>query len=108
MVSSLCMYAVCTLINSGYIFNSILAWFKIYFPLSLVMVMYDNEFETKKNKIQAKDKIEPEHIQILLVTKLDSLHIILTSNKLLSSTLLQISSQKRPQWFDCHKQPPRV
>ena len=26
------------------------------------MTMHDNEFETKKNKIQTKDKIEPQHI----------------------------------------------
>ena len=26
------------------------------------MVMYGNEFETKENKIQTKDKIEPQHI----------------------------------------------
>ena len=26
-------------------------WFKFYFPLCLGMVMYDNEFETKENKI---------------------------------------------------------
>ena len=26
-------------------------WFKFYFPLFLGMVMYDNEFETKENKI---------------------------------------------------------
>ena len=26
------------------------------------MVMYDNEFETKENKIYIKDKIEPQHI----------------------------------------------
>ena len=26
-------------------------WFKFYFPLVLGMVMYDNEFETKENKI---------------------------------------------------------
>ena len=25
--------------------------------------MYDNEFETKENKIETKDKIEPQHIQ---------------------------------------------
>ena len=36
-------------------------WFKFYFPLFLRMVMYDNEFETKENKIQTKDKIEPQH-----------------------------------------------
>ena len=27
------------------------SWFKFYFPLFLGMVMYDNEFETKGNKI---------------------------------------------------------
>ena len=37
-------------------------WFKFYFPLFLGMVMYDNEFETKENKILTKDKIEPQHI----------------------------------------------
>ena len=26
-------------------------WFKFYFPLYLGMVIYDNEFETMKNKI---------------------------------------------------------
>ena len=26
-------------------------WFKFYFLLFLVMVMYDNDFETKENKI---------------------------------------------------------
>ena len=26
-------------------------WFKFYFPSCLGMVMYDNEFETKENKI---------------------------------------------------------
>ena len=26
-------------------------WFKFYFPLFLGMVMYDNEFKTKENKI---------------------------------------------------------
>ena len=33
------------------------------------MVMYDNEFETKENKINTKDKIEPQDIH-LLVTKM--------------------------------------
>ena len=37
-------------------------WFKFYFLLFLGMVMYGNEFETKENKIQTKDKIEPQHI----------------------------------------------
>ena len=32
-------------------------WFKFYFLLLLRMVMYDNEFETKENKIQTKDKV---------------------------------------------------
>ena len=50
------------------------------------MVMYDNEFETKENKIQAKDKIEPQHIQITFSNKIEQSTNILTSNKLLSST----------------------
>ena len=26
------------------------------------MAMYDNDFETKENKIKTKDKFEPQHI----------------------------------------------
>ena len=33
------------------------------FPLFLGLVMYDNEFETKENKISSKDKIEQQHKQ---------------------------------------------
>ena len=33
-----------------------------YFLLFLGIVMYDNEFETKENKIWTKDKIELQHI----------------------------------------------
>ena len=40
--------------------------FKFYFLLFLGMVIYDNEFETKENKIQTKDKIEPQHIYIYI------------------------------------------
>ena len=36
-------------------------WFKFYFLLFLGIVMYDNEFERKENKIGIKDKIEPQH-----------------------------------------------
>ena len=36
---------------------------KFYFLFFLVMVMRDNEFETKENTISSKDKIEPQHIQ---------------------------------------------
>ncbi len=36
-------------------------WFKFHFPLFLGMVMYNNELKTKENKIQPKDKIEPQH-----------------------------------------------
>ena len=36
-------------------------WFKFYFLLFLGIVMYDNEFERKENKIRTKDKIEPQH-----------------------------------------------
>ena len=47
--------------------------------------MYDNEFETKENKIQTKDKIEPQHkhaegkifLEVALQPSL-SLHQLLT------------------------------
>ena len=32
-------------------FNFVLACFKLYFPLFLGMIIYDNEFKTKENKI---------------------------------------------------------
>ena len=35
-------------------------WFKFYFRLFLGITTYDNEFETKENAIQAKDKIEQQ------------------------------------------------
>jgi len=41
-------------------------WFKFYFLLFLGMVMYDNEFETKEEKTQDKDKIEPQHIYTVI------------------------------------------
>ena len=34
-----------------YVVVQFYSWFKFYFPLFLGMVMYDNEFETKQNKI---------------------------------------------------------
>ena len=34
-----------------YIVVQFYSWFKFCFPLFLGMVMYDNEFETKENKI---------------------------------------------------------
>ena len=37
-------------------------WFKFYFSLFWGMVIYDNEFRTKGNKIEIMDKIEPQHI----------------------------------------------
>ena len=35
---------------------------QFYFLLFWPMVIYDNEFETKKNNIRTKDKTEPQHI----------------------------------------------
>ena len=40
----------------------ILSLVQIYFLLFLGIVMYDNEFETKENKIWTKVKIEPQHM----------------------------------------------
>ena len=36
-------------------------WFKFYFLLFWGVIMHDNEFETKKNKLLTKGKIEPQH-----------------------------------------------
>ena len=38
---------------------------QFYFPLFWDMLMYDNELKTKINKIEAKDKIEPQHMYTL-------------------------------------------
>ena len=43
-------------------------WFKFCFPLFLGMLVYDNEFKTKKNKIRTKDEIEPQQIRRVNVT----------------------------------------
>ena len=40
-------------------------WFNFYFLLFLGMVMCDNECKTKENKNYTKDKIEPQHIQLI-------------------------------------------
>ena len=37
-------------------------WLKFYFLLFLGIVIYDNAFETKENKIEIKEKIKPQHI----------------------------------------------
>ena len=47
----------------AYVMVQFYHWFKIYFSLFLVMVMYDKEFKTKESNICTKDKIEPQHIQ---------------------------------------------
>ena len=46
-------------------------WFKFYFRLSWLFLMYDNEFETKENKIWTKDKIEPQVCPSIFTHKLD-------------------------------------
>ena len=40
---------------------SVVAQFYPWFKLFLGVVMYDNESETKENKLRTKDKIEPQH-----------------------------------------------
>ena len=52
----------------GYVVVQFYPWFKFCFPLFLGMVVYDNEFKTKKNKIRTKDKIEPQQIRRVNVT----------------------------------------
>ena len=44
--------AICSRIYYGeYVVVQFYPWFKVYFPLFLGMVMYDTEFEIKKNII---------------------------------------------------------
>ena len=44
-------------------FNFILGLNFLFFCFWVWKYNYDNEFETKANKIQTKDKIEPQHIK---------------------------------------------
>ena len=39
------------ILNKEYVVVQFCPWFKFYFSLSLRMIMYDDEFETKENKI---------------------------------------------------------
>ena len=43
--------------TGGYVVTQYYPWFKFYFPLFCLMVMYDNELTTKENKIQTKEKL---------------------------------------------------
>ena len=45
------------------------------------MVMYNNEFKTKENKIWTKDKIEPQHIHY---AQLHNQNIFLVSSSVTS------------------------
>ena len=51
------------MVLNGQVLN--MMWFKLYFPLYLGVVLYDNEFKTKKRKIYlfSKDKIETQQIK---------------------------------------------
>ena len=49
--SSIIMCEILTFRFGTYVVVQFYPWFKFYFPLFLGMVMYDNEFETKENKI---------------------------------------------------------
>ena len=44
--------------HSIYVVVQFYPWFKFYFPLFLDMVMCGNEFETKENQNETKDKID--------------------------------------------------
>lgn len=41
-------------------------WLQINLHLFWSKVMYENEFETRENKIEIKDKLEPKHIYIYI------------------------------------------
>ena len=49
-------------IGSVYVVVRFYPWFNLYFHLFLNMVIYDNEYKTKKKKNWTKDKIEPQHL----------------------------------------------
>ena len=53
------------------------------------MVMYDNEFETKENKVETKDKIEPQHMYVFTNQKLQ-----LYNQEIVSEHLPQLSSKQ--------------
>ena len=40
------------------------------------MVMYDDEYKTKENKNWTKDKIEPQHMHIVLFVKWKSFFLV--------------------------------
>ena len=40
------------------------------------MVMHDNEFKTNENKIQTKEKIEPQHVFPLVMLKSTAYHAV--------------------------------
>ena len=47
----------------------------LYFPLFSGMVIYDNEFETKENKIWTKDKIELQHRHSSVVVSMSNIQL---------------------------------
>ena len=49
-----------------YVVVQFYSWFKFYFRLSWLFVMYDNEFEIKENKIWTKDKNNNKSVSINL------------------------------------------
>ena len=49
-------------VRHGYVVVQL--WFNFIFLCFGILVMYDNAFETKENKIYTKDKIEPQHAQL--------------------------------------------
>ena len=66
-------------------------WFEFYFPLFLVMVMYD-EFETKENINQTKKKIEPQYIHSKYVDNANNLYVYIQDET------LQIHQQSPSQY----------
>ena len=58
------------------------------FPLCLIMVMFDNKFETKENKMQTKDKIlkKPQQIYAFEEPERDKKEISRAQSSALSAT----------------------
>lgn len=60
----------CKLKKVGYVVDQFYPQLNFYFPLFWSIVMYDNKFKTKGNKIKSKDNIEPQKIHFQIQTDL--------------------------------------
>ena len=88
-----------TVCMSWFSFNP---WWKFYFPLLLVMVMYDNEFKWKGNKIETNHKSKPQHTYVkrqvaVEVTQTFTRSASLNRNKGLEPIFLLVETVDQPR-----------